>query len=149
MAAAPTDLHLQGMPELWAPYAENEGYDRTDLRLPGQQLELAKNLARRTDTPLVVVLVHGGPVDVAWLQESPRIGAILTAWYPGQVRATLWECVGGCELLGDFVGAGTGPWSGSAKHAGGQAGRTWCQGAGAGRTAAEAPDEPLGLGLAD
>ena len=84
-AAVPMDMTLQGKQELYAPYAENEGYDRTDLRLPGQQMELAKNLARRTDTPLVAILVHGGPVDVSWLQASPRIGAILTAWYPGQV----------------------------------------------------------------
>ena len=77
---------MQGGQELYNPYAETEGYDRTDLRLPGQQLELARNLARRTSTPLVVVLVHGGPVDVSWLQESPRIGAMLTAWYPGQVK---------------------------------------------------------------
>ena len=41
--------------------------------------------AKRTSTPLVVVLVHGGPLDVEWLQTSPRVGAILTAWFPGQV----------------------------------------------------------------
>lgn len=52
------------------------------------QETFARLLARLTVTPLIVVLVHGGPVDVAWLQESPRVDAILTAWYPGEmVRA--------------------------------------------------------------
>ena len=31
----------------------------------------------------------GGPVDVEWLQESPRVGAILTAWYPGEMARAL------------------------------------------------------------
>ena len=41
--------------------------------------------ARRTSTPLIVVLIHGGPLDVEWLQTSPRVGAILSMWFPGQV----------------------------------------------------------------
>ncbi len=42
--------------------------------------------AKRSNATIVVVLVHGGPLDVSWMQESERVGAILTAWYPGQVR---------------------------------------------------------------
>ena len=34
----------------------------------------------------------GGPVDVEWLQESPRVGAILTAWYPGEMARALLLC---------------------------------------------------------
>lgn len=64
---------------------EGEGYDRQSLLLPGTQEVLALQLARMTDTPLIVVLVHGGPVDVQELHESSRIGAMLTAWFPGQV----------------------------------------------------------------
>lgn len=37
-------------------------------------------LATRTTKPLVVVLVHNGPIDVSELQASPRVGAILSAW---------------------------------------------------------------------
>ena len=79
---------MQGEVGVYAPRMEGEGYDRVHLGLPGLQLTLAQSLATRTTTPLIAVLVHGGPLDVAWLQESPRFGAILTAWYPGQV----WMC---------------------------------------------------------
>ena len=34
----------------------------------------------------------GGPVDVEWMQESPRVGAILTAWYPGEMARALLMC---------------------------------------------------------
>jgi len=37
-------------------------------------------LASRTTKPLVVVLVHNGPIDVSELQASPRVAAILSAW---------------------------------------------------------------------
>ena len=41
--------------------------------------------AVNTNTPIVVVLIHGGPLDVSWMENSDRIGAIMSAWYPGQV----------------------------------------------------------------
>ena len=41
--------------------------------------------AVNTNTPIVVVLIHGGPLDVSWMDKSDRIGAIMSAWYPGQV----------------------------------------------------------------
>ena len=31
----------------------------------------------------------GGPVDVEWMQESPRVGAIMTAWYPGEMARAI------------------------------------------------------------
>ena len=39
--------------------------------------------------PTVLVSPAGGPVDVEWLQESPRVGAIMTAWYPGEMARAL------------------------------------------------------------
>ncbi|GAB4820706.1 hypothetical protein N2152v2_007752 [Parachlorella kessleri] len=72
-----------------APVVESEGYDRRSLLLPGSQMDLIQAAAKRTSTPLVVVLVHGGPLDVEWLQTSTRVGAILTAWFPGQGGASL------------------------------------------------------------
>ena len=66
-------------------HTEGEGYDRRTIRLPGVQDVLAAEIGRLTDTPIIVVLIHGGPVDVQQLQESHRIDAILTAWFPGQV----------------------------------------------------------------
>lgn len=43
-------------------------------------------VAKYTHAHIVVLLIHGGPLDVSWLQQSDRVGAILTSWYPGQVR---------------------------------------------------------------
>ena len=43
----------------------------------------------------VLVLLHGSAVDVAWADASPRVGAILSAFYPGQMaRSHL--CVSVC-----------------------------------------------------
>ena len=39
---------------------EKEGMDRTEIGLPGLQLDLLKALATQTSTPLVVVLINGG-----------------------------------------------------------------------------------------
>lgn len=66
-------------------HTEGEGYDRSSLRLPGVQEVLALQVARMTDTPVIVVLIHGGPLDVQALQEAEGVDAILTAWFPGQV----------------------------------------------------------------
>lgn len=35
-------------------------------------------------TPIVIVLLHGGPPDVSDLLASPAVGAILSACMPGQ-----------------------------------------------------------------
>lgn len=71
-----------------AVHTEGEGYDRRTITLPGVQEVLAGQIARMTDTPIIVVLIHGGPVDIQHLQESSRIDAILTAWFPGQVSCS-------------------------------------------------------------
>ncbi len=47
--------------------------------------------AVNTDTLIIVVLVHGGPLDISWLEKSDRISGILSAWYPGQV--TIMSCL--------------------------------------------------------
>ena len=46
-----------------------------------------QTVAVGTTTPIIVVLIHGGPLDVSWFEESDRVDAILTAWFPGQVSA--------------------------------------------------------------
>eukprot|EP00884_Botryococcus_braunii_P013666 jgi/Botrbrau1/222/Bobra.0022s0201.1 len=68
----------------WAPISESEGWDRDHLKLPHPQMDMVKLVVQQTRTPLVVVLIHGGPVDVQWLHQSDHVAAILTAWYPGQ-----------------------------------------------------------------
>ena len=58
-----------------------EGFDRTDLNLPGVQQELVEAVAA-TGTPVVVVLINGRPLSTSWIAEN--IPAILEAWYPGE-----------------------------------------------------------------
>jgi beta-glucosidase len=58
-----------------------EGYDLTDLALPGVQSDLIKAL-KKTGKPVVVVLVAGKPFAIPWVKEN--IPAILTQWYPGE-----------------------------------------------------------------
>jgi beta-glucosidase len=57
-----------------------EAASRSDLRLPGQQAELIRAIAR-TGIPFVVVLCNGRPLVVAdWIEEAP---AVLEAWHGG------------------------------------------------------------------
>ncbi|KAL0032947.1 hypothetical protein WJX77_007980 [Trebouxia sp. C0004] len=72
---------------MWSGTTESEGFDRSHIRLPGSQEEIIKAAAVNTDTLIIVVLVHGGPLDVSWLEKSDRISGILSAWYPGQGAA--------------------------------------------------------------
>ncbi|MEZ0112388.1 beta-glucosidase [Catenulispora sp. EB89] len=59
---------------------ESEGFDRTDLKLPGRQDALvAAVLAANPRT--VVVVNAGAPVEMPWRDEA---AAILWAWFPGQ-----------------------------------------------------------------
>ncbi|HEY1379667.1 MAG TPA: glycoside hydrolase family 3 N-terminal domain-containing protein [Gemmataceae bacterium] len=66
-------------------YAENHLGDRADLRLPGQQEDLARAVLD-TGTPTVLVLVNGRPPAIPELAE--RAPAILECWYPGQEGGT-------------------------------------------------------------
>ncbi|KAL0044695.1 hypothetical protein WJX82_005750 [Trebouxia sp. C0006] len=72
---------------MWSGTTEGEGFDRSHIRLPGSQEEIIKAAAVNTDTLIIVVLVHGGPLDISWLEKSDRISGILSAWYPGQGAA--------------------------------------------------------------
>jgi beta-glucosidase len=59
---------------------ESEGFDRTDLGLPGRQDELVAAVA--AVNPRTIVLVNsGGPVLLPWLDDVP---AVLLTWFPGQ-----------------------------------------------------------------
>jgi beta-glucosidase len=62
-----------------------EGFDRTELDLPGVQQQLVEAIAA-TGTPTVVILVHGRPNSISWIAE--QIPAILDAWYPGEEGGT-------------------------------------------------------------
>ncbi|KAK6118931.1 hypothetical protein DH2020_047327 [Rehmannia glutinosa] len=63
---------------------ETEDHDRVDLTLPGQQESLIRAVATASKKPVVLVLVCGGPVDVSFAKDDPKIGSILWAGYPGE-----------------------------------------------------------------
>lgn len=59
---------------------ESEGWDRTNLELPGRQNELVRRVAEAN--PRTVVVVNAGaPVILPWLDE---VAAVLWWWLPGQ-----------------------------------------------------------------
>jgi beta-glucosidase len=59
-----------------------EGFDRSDLDLPGKQEALLEAVAA-AGTPVVMVLQNGRALSVSWAEE--HIPAILEAWYPGEL----------------------------------------------------------------
>ncbi|MFG1701668.1 glycoside hydrolase family 3 protein [Nonomuraea sp. M3C6] len=62
------------------PEVESEGFDRSDLALPGRQDELIH--AVTAANPRTVVVVNAGsPVELPWLEE---VAAVLLTWFPGQ-----------------------------------------------------------------
>ncbi|GBF87380.1 beta-D-xylosidase 2-like [Raphidocelis subcapitata] len=85
MVATPSPPNSTWRATAWKPVSEGEGIDREDLTVPGRQLDLAKAIAARNPSvPVVLVLMNGGPLDVAWAKDSPNVAAILAAGQPGQ-----------------------------------------------------------------
>jgi beta-glucosidase len=62
-----------------------EGYDRSELTLPGQQREMLKAL-KTAGKPIVLVLQNGRPIELSW--ESVSMDAILEAFCPGEEAGT-------------------------------------------------------------
>ena len=59
---------------------ESEGFDRADMELPGDQVELIERVSRANPNT-IVVLNAGSPTTMKWLNDVP---AVLQAWYLGQ-----------------------------------------------------------------
>jgi beta-glucosidase len=59
---------------------ESEGFDRSDLRLPGRQDDLVAAVAA-TGTPTVVVINSGSPVELPWRDD---VSAIVLPYFGGQ-----------------------------------------------------------------
>jgi beta-glucosidase len=57
-----------------------EASSRTELGLPGVQLQLVQAIAA-TGKPYVVVLMNGRPLTIDWLHANAP--AVLESWYPG------------------------------------------------------------------
>jgi beta-glucosidase len=61
-----------------------EGYDRTNLALPGDQDKLISAVAA-ANPRTIVVLNSSSAVTMPWLGS---VGAVIEAWYPGQTAGT-------------------------------------------------------------
>jgi beta-glucosidase len=57
-----------------------ESHSRTNIDLPGVQLQLLKEI-KKTGKPIVMLLFAGRPLTINW--ELENIPAILLAWHPG------------------------------------------------------------------
>lgn len=57
-----------------------EAASRTDIKLPGAQQALLREL-KKLGKPMGLVLMNGRPLDLSW--EDQHMDAILEAWYPG------------------------------------------------------------------
>jgi len=68
---------------------ESEGLDRTSLLLPKVQRETIEEAtrcskAKSPSTPLILVVISGGPIDLSSYKSNNDIDAILYTSYPGQ-----------------------------------------------------------------
>ncbi|MGR8010713.1 beta-glucosidase [Streptomyces hypolithicus] len=72
---------------------ESEGFDRSDLRLPGRQDDLVGAVAAANPNTVVVVNA-GSPVEMPWRED---VAAVLLGWFPGQE--------GGAALADVLLGA--------------------------------------------
>jgi len=76
-------------------FTSGEGVDRPDLRLPGVQEELIREL-HKVGKPIVLVLVNGRPLAIG--EVLPYVNAVVEAWYPGEEGGTAVADV----LFGDY-----------------------------------------------
>jgi beta-glucosidase len=78
--AQQADVVVLGMGE-WQG-VEGEGFDRTNLDLPGNQEPLLEAIVA-TGKPAVLVLENGRPLTIHWAAQ--HVPAILESWYPGEL----------------------------------------------------------------
>ena len=83
---------------------EAEMRDRVDLLLPGRQQELVSKVADSSKGPVILVLMSGGPLDISFAKNNPKIAAILWAGYPGQAGgAAIADVIFGAHNPGYFL----------------------------------------------
>ncbi|CAF4525837.1 unnamed protein product, partial [Rotaria socialis] len=63
---------------------EREGVDRKSIDLPDIQLTLIKQLEKVTRSPLHIVIMSGGGVDLSYIRDSTQCASLLWIGYPGQ-----------------------------------------------------------------
>lgn len=81
------------------PGMEREGFDRTNITLPGYQLPLVQAVVA-TGTPTVVVLINSGGLAAEWVYDN--VPAVVEAYYPGELGGDAMAAL----LLGDKSPAG-------------------------------------------
>lgn len=87
---ANTVIYVMGLTEMF----ESEGYDRTHLRLPQNQVQLLEKLVK-VNPNVAVVLIGGAPVEMPWLDS---VRAVLYAGLGGeQVGAAVYDLLFGKE----------------------------------------------------
>lgn len=78
-AAKNADVVVMGLGEKQG--ISGEGFDRSELGLPGTQEQLLEAVVA-TGKPVVLVLENGRPLTIGWAKA--HVPAILEAWYPGE-----------------------------------------------------------------
>ena len=63
---------------------EREGLDRTSITLPDAQLTLIQELEKVSRSPLNIVIMSGGGLDLTYIRDSPKCGSLIWMGYPGQ-----------------------------------------------------------------
>lgn len=86
---------------------EREHYDRSDINLPGSQLQLLKDAVDSVRGYTVLVLYSASPVDISWAKENGKVVAILQNFFPGQSAGTALARV----LTGKYNPAGRLPYT--------------------------------------
>ncbi|KAK7483293.1 hypothetical protein BaRGS_00025460 [Batillaria attramentaria] len=82
--------------------AEKEGMDREDLELPGNQKQLLMDVLTYTGmTPVVLVLINAGPLNISFADADDRVTAILECFFPAQAAGDALRHV----ILNDVPGA--------------------------------------------
>jgi beta-glucosidase len=64
--------------------ADSEGRDRVDMKFSSGQSDLIQQIAA-INPKMAVVLIHGSPVELPWLESVP---AVLDMFYPGTLGGT-------------------------------------------------------------
>ncbi|KAK6178743.1 hypothetical protein SNE40_011257 [Patella caerulea] len=65
---------------------EKENNDRSNISFPGYQLQILQDAVRfsPSNTPIVLILLNAGPLDLRWPVNETKVVSILEIFYPSQ-----------------------------------------------------------------
>ena len=81
---------------------EREGQDRVNITLPNVQLKLLQQIEKASHSPIHVVMMSGGGLDLSYVRDSSTSGSLLWMGYAGQSGGTAIANV----ILGQYNPAG-------------------------------------------